>query len=702
MRILGVVQWAARDKIGDPIAGVVPIVEIQHHEWRPINAVEEFPSQGQVFWHNSHAANQGSLICFRPEANPGQRDEFRVIDAKPAMEVIDLRLLGGPVEVRAALVAGVHSTGPVGTLRALVWCQPDVLVGPVEMVRSPTGMLKLTGSNLARVSTFTHGRPHGFSINGVERLVCIDESAPSGFVDWDDDETVLRRGLETAVRLARQTGDDTGQTKKQIEAAARALAAQGVGAETLLDKYRLERALALCVDTEAVAGLAPELVGLLYEHPAIRSGIEELNVTMRAQIERSIRAEIEGQLEGEKLALQEMVDARACASCELEATLRQLEAVKKELEAIEGRRGGALAEAEAAVRQVTHRREELNELRGRTESAALDAEAAENRAKQIKAELSALSDERSKAADRKHDLSDVSGAERDRAFLVHSAGGRGEALRDKVSLQRALTNTARASGIDPAVMLPLHAAVIARLMPAALGPSALSLMAAYAKAVCGGRIAVIHVSPNVIQLRDIDVASGKGIFAIAEGNREVDGLSILLLEGANRSPLEASVIPMLQLDEIAPMRISTTPGIRVAATFIVGATTVPVSPQLWSHAVAVYPDPAIPFLGESASGDVGLSSELLTFGDVPTGEIEEILNTWPDCQDLKPALTRYGSALCRFFPAERVMEELIQGLVLPYVVTALSPDDQVRALDGAGALNVRAVAAIRRLRRTIC
>ncbi|MBM0107122.1 hypothetical protein JM946_20495 [Steroidobacter sp. S1-65] len=530
----------------------------------------------------------------------------------------------------------------------------------------------------------------------------MDESTPSGYVDWDEDETVLRRGLETAVRLAKQGGHEGAQTKKQIEAAARALAAQGIGVEAQLDKYRLERALALCVDTEAVAGLAPELVGVLYEHPAIRSGIEELNVTMRAQVERSIRAEIEGQLEGERVALQKMVDARACTSCELEAALRQLEAVRKELETLEGRRDEALAETEGAVRQLTHRQEELDELRGRAEAAALDADAAENRAKQIRAELSALSAEQAKAVARTQDLSGVSGVERDRAFLVHSAGGRGEALRDKVSLQRALTTAARASGIDPAVMLPLHAAVVARLMPVALGSSALSLMSTYAKAVCGGRIAVIHVSPSVIQLRDIDVASGNGIFAIAGADREVDGLSILLLEGANRSPLEASVIPMLQLDEIAPMRISRTPGIRVAATFIAGATTVPVSPQVWSHAVAIYPDPTIPFQGESAAGDVGLSSELLTFGDVPTAEIEEILNTWPDCQDLKPALTRYGSALSRFFPAERVMEDLIQGLVLPYVVTALSPDDQARALDGAGTLNEPAVAAIRRLRRTIC
>jgi hypothetical protein len=251
--------------------------------------------------------------------------------------------------------------------------------------------------------------------------------------------------------------------------------------------------------------------------------------------------------------------------------------------------------------------------------------------------------------------------------------------------------------------LPLHAAVIARLMPVALGPAALLLMTAYAKAVCGGRIAVIHVCPSVLQTRDIDDASRKGISAIAGGEQEFDGLSILLLEGANRSPLEASVIPLLQLDEIAPTWISTTPGVRLTATFVAGATTAPISPQLWSHAVAIYPDPAIvPLRGESVAGDIALSSELMTIGDVPAGEIEEILNKWPDCQDLKPALTRYGSALSRFCPAERVAEDLIQGLVLPYLATALSPDDQDRVLGGAGGSNEHAIAAIRRLRRTIC
>jgi hypothetical protein len=97
-----------------------------------------------------------------------------------------------------------------------------------------------------------------------------------------------------------------------------------------------------------------------------------------------------------------------------------------------------------------------------------------------------------------------------------------------------------------------------------------------------------------------------------------------------------------------------------------------------------------------------LSSELLTPGDVPTAEVEELVDAWPDCAELRPALERLGAALSRFYEGKRITEALLHGLVLPYVVTALSPEEQDEAVRKAGGDNDDLGAALRRLRRRLC
>src|SRR5688572_28936428 len=119
MKAIGVVQWTNRDKNNNPIAGVLPLVEVQKGEWRNIDAPDEFPSQGLAFWFAATAV-EGALIRFKAERNPGQKDEFKVTDPEPILEVLDLRHLENPTEVRTALVNGVRLSGPTGTARAFV------------------------------------------------------------------------------------------------------------------------------------------------------------------------------------------------------------------------------------------------------------------------------------------------------------------------------------------------------------------------------------------------------------------------------------------------------------------------------------------------------------------------------------------------------------------------------------------------------
>ncbi len=281
----------------------------------------------------------------------------------------------------------------------------------------------------------------------------------------------------------------------------------------------------------------------------------------------------------------------------------------------------------------------------------------------------------------------------------------GESIKDVAALRRALTSAARARGVDPSLMLQVHAAVAAGLTPVTLGPGALAALMAYAHGACGGRLLIIHVSPSAIQPRDLDEAPGGGLVAAVAAARDIDGLSLVVLEGANRSPIEGSVVPLLQLMSVGLSPLAPARGLRLSATLVAGATTVPVSSQLWSYATAIYPEPGSPGPQSAPSpGDLSLSSELLAPGNVPTDAIDALVESWPDCRELRPALARLGAALTRLYDKEeqRITEALLHGLVLPYVATALSAEEQAEALNTARDADGTLAKALRLLRRRLC
>jgi len=80
--------------------------------------------------------------------------------------------------------------------------------------------------------------------------------------------------------------------------------------------------------------------------------------------------------------------------------------------------------------------------------------------------------------------------------------------------------------------------------------------------------------------------------------------------------------------------------------------------------------------------------------------VDTLIEDWPECSELKPTLERFGAALSRLYDAERIAEPLLHGLVLPYVVTALSADEQEQAL--ARVNGDENATVLRRLRRGLC
>jgi hypothetical protein len=277
-----------------------------------------------------------------------------------------------------------------------------------------------------------------------------------------------------------------------------------------------------------------------------------------------------------------------------------------------------------------------------------------------------------------------------------------ENVKDKASLRRSLTGAARAMGVDPAMMLQVHAAIAARLVPVTLGPAALGALTAYAHGACGGRLLVVHVSPATIQHHELEQSPGGGLLAAVAAARGIDGAALVVFEGANRSPLEASLVPLLQLTDVGLSSLTSTPGLRLAASLVTGATTVPVTPNLWSHAVAISPEPALASGQSGPKGSVALSSELFALADEPASVIDALMDAWPDCRVLRPVMSRFGSALARLYDDEpRISEVIVSALILPYIATSFNAEEQAEVLNKAKDADGALATALRRLRKRL-
>jgi len=239
-------------------------------------------------------------------------------------------------------------------------------------------------------------------------------------------------------------------------------------------------------------------------------------------------------------------------------------------------------------------------------------------------------------------------------------------------------------------------------VPVTLGPAALSALTAYASGACGGRLLVVHVSPATIQHHELEHGPGGGLLVAVAAAKDIDGAALVVFEGANRSPLEASLLPLLQLTDVGLSSLTSIPGLRLAASLVTGATTVPVTPQLWSHGVAISPEPALVSGQNGPKGSVALSSELFALADEPTSVIDALMDAWPDCRELRPAISRFGSALARLYDDEpRVSEAIVSALILPYVATSFNAEEQAEILNKAKDADGALATALRRLRKRL-
>ncbi len=535
---------------------------------------------------------------------------------------------------------------------------------------------------MSKIQAFTSIEGEGirrFNDGLRDRLIRVDKRAASGYVDWDDDTAVLKRALNVAARISKSAGKDTVQSRRQIEEAVDLLLAQGTGQDAYLDLYRLKRAQSLCENTGLLSMAAPELVETLRQHPIIAERLANLDKEIRKNVEHSVREELEKSLADERAALKLIVSQVANQKQEIEQGQRTLQELATQAQLLKRNVDEVANAVEVAIDERVR--------------------AAIERPISLLAEVSVLRPLIGMVS-QNHVTADSTNCDREKQFNIGWLSRPREVVKDRTAFKKALISIARARGVDPSIMLPLHAAISAQLVPVVMGPRALACLAAYSHAVCGDRLAVLHTSPAFCQpsdligrlnSRDSEVCPSS-FERVASAATEVDGATILVLEGANRAPLESWLIPLLELREAKiairsadlSSELHLPDGLRLSATVVDGATTVPVSPQLWLHAVALRADAelAVPC---NECYDLPLSSELFYPGDIPQEPIDEILEAWPEGADLKIALERYGSALARFYSdGKRIYEALLHGLVCPYIATALDDDEQEDAVSKLG------------------
>jgi len=565
-------------------------------------------------------------------------------------------------------------------VRVFAWCKPDLLVGPVELIRQ-NGIATLALKNLHRVNAFASPQIRAVNLDNAgrtERLLRVDDRPASSHVDWDEDTAVLRRALETAVKVAKLSGQDAGQSKKQIEEAVNALTTLGIGSSTELDLYRLERAVQLLENTQLISQTASSFSDSLRDHPSVKASLDELRTTVSTEVERCVREDLERRLTTERDLLNETANAHERLKLELASTAERLLEAERQFAEFQSRLDSQVKQAEDAVN-----------------SRLL---AAVHSPQQLLADVSVLRP--FLQADANHISNSLDSHQKPASLNWLRKGGQN--VNDKVALRRLLTSTSRSLGVELSLMIQIHSAISARLLPVTFGPVAIAAFFAYARATCGGRLHIINVSPSSIQPRDFETIPEGGILAAAEAAKDVEGISLVVLEGANRSPLEATLLPLLQLIDIGSSSLSATNGLRLAASLVAGVTTVPVTSDLWRHAVALYAEPICPTPQIISEGELSLSSELLAPGEEPTGVVDELLDIWPDCRELRTTMCRYGSALTRIYDDEpRIADSLLNGLVLPFVVTALSAEEQAEALGKVNDKDGMLGFSLRRLRRRL-
>lgn len=667
---LGVVDFK-----GPGFARVIPLAVVDQGGLTPAHHTD-FPTQGKVYWPSAREAVQHALILFGTEDNHGQRDEYKVTNPEPALEVIDLRYMGGLEAARIGLQEGL-AQADLAQRRVLVWCEGDEVVGPLKLVARPDGRVTFDDPHPYRIPVHAVA---GLNIQAVPHLrelryVALSASlgSPKGYVDWDEDRSAIKRAINWAVERAGAEGRDLGLTKRLIDEAVQALARLPTTADTRLERYRVERAFARL----SSAREADELVSLATEElarlPAVAKSLEQVRVEARQTATDAANSDLQ-EVRKEALAARQERDALQAQVHEEQV---RLEAVRVEF-----------------AKQVQSIEEELaSRVRAALERpASLLAEAAVLRAVLPPVTRAATSGAQPPLAD------DYLPA---RSPLTWTAA---PVLNQLSELRSALIASFKAKGLSPVAGLRIHAALSARLLPMVTGPHGMRALESYARVTCGGRVLRIHATPALLEpaelLGRLDPAGvhllphSAGLLATIREASQHRRPALVVIEGANRGATEAYLLPLLQgLMSGLPLQLPAArngeaevlrwpESLLLAATLVEGPTALPVSRDLWACAVAVEAAVAPASSSEPASTELAPGTALLRPAAISAGDIVQgLLEHVPECEPLRPALERFAAGVAVFESGSAGQgTALLECCALPFIASLEDEAEREAAL----------------------
>jgi hypothetical protein len=658
-RILGIVNWINASNPGQPFAGVLPLVD---DKWNAI-APSTFPPEGQAFWPLARDAQKESLVFFEVEENFGHRgndkekDKYRVRTAELATEVIDLRSVGDVERVRRRLALGIRLAAIPH--RAMIWCQSDIVVGPVQFTLGANGLVTLDRATRASIPYCGAAELDIRTELRTGRSVLVGIlPSPSGFVDWDEDRMVVQRAFQAALKHGVRS-DDVAFAQQILDDAAATVTETGLTAEEIeLEVSRLTRARELLAAHERVDILSQSTLEAFQQHPLVQ---KQLQAATRAA-EVAVRAEVLQDMEEQVERVAHLRRDAAAAEAQISTAIAELSSVRDEREE-------EVARIEKEVRE---------RVRAELEESSPRAEIAVPRTQSKELSIQATGDAWSHTP-------------------IHPAWrARPDAIADLNQLRRRAVSVFKAKRVASTVFQQFHASLSARLFPILGGDAPMNAVEAYANTTCSGRLVVIHASALLQEAADvfgrIDSSGGRlvphpaGLIDLVIAAQLSDAPALVVLEGVNRGPTESFLVPLVRSwvemtalplfhpNALRPadkyrgaMSLRWPTNIFLCGTLSEGPTTLPVSPDIWPYASFIESS-----VEPGDSNTVEDPSEASLTGDVFRLEEPEDEELGADFQGLLAPLSRstirYARALRRFTSDEKAILPIVAKVICaPFV-----------------------------------
>lgn len=699
---IGRVVRAGASEGGASVVSIEPLYEADENgAWiEPIrNAVTRFPTRGLVFWHRADPDAQVDTIWeFSVKAHNsasarGDFEAFHVLEAVPAVEVIDFREWGEDRVRQELTTVGIRRReAPLRSV--LLWVDADQWIGPVRLKALAGDRWEL--AEQTRSALQVHRPPkNGVSqviLNGHRRLLLNstdqDVGLPIGCVNWSSETEFMLDVLKDLRRVDANVAEKLGITRDILKSYIASLKSAGVLKSN---------------DDSARARLAraASIVAVLDDNEQLAKSASEILLSSDA-----VRRQLESDLAETKERLR--VEQREALDAEVKQQRDELDKMR----VLVAEKGEQLVEMERKVRDRAATLEtDLAEYRGALEGRLREIAATPHRSF---AELSVISSALG--------LSPARPTYQPHLVYGKCAPEAVASISSKDELHGRLIARMMRCSIPHTTAVDLLIAWMAGMLPLASGATAEAIVRECAHIVAGGEALWIPVAASTTEphelfgrydsTRNILLPHPAGLLdAMLEAERR-EHLSIAVFEGVNRAPIESYLMPAIRgfrsdvpghnqtgiplvpqafVDAndpyLAHSRVSWHPALLPVGLVVRGISALPLSSEIWQHAVLVDADRGLNAheVGRSPESDANDGGDISALGQsvwnglrttVRRADGSGITALLQRLADKAPDLAIYREPLARVYRASIVMgdgpEEAAMRAARLVVVPALS------------------------------